>query len=97
MAYRTQPGEIRSALQSVLEGTGLGHLLLEKRLRESWVDFLGARAASLCDLESLRDGLLRIRVRDAVWRQELHFQKDALRKKANALLGGEAVKDIALG
>jgi len=96
MAYKTRPVDIRQALQGSLERSGLGHMLLEMRLREAWPQILGQKAAELCELISLKEGVLRMSVRDSVWRQELHFQRKALLRKANDALGAEVVKDIQL-
>jgi len=97
MARKTRPIGIRQALQGLLDNQGLSHLLGEQSLRKGWTALLGAKAAPLCELVSLQDGVLRIRVKDAVWRQELHFQRTAILQKANALLGGTVVKDVMLG
>jgi hypothetical protein len=87
MARKSHPIGIRQALQGLLDSEGLAHMLGEQTLR---------KAAPLCELISLKDGILHMRVRDSVWRQELHFQRAALIAKANALLGGAVVKDVFL-
>jgi predicted nucleic acid-binding Zn ribbon protein len=90
------PVPIKGALQETLQAQGLGHLLQEARLREKWTDLMGARAAGIAEMDSLRDGLLSVRVADAAWRTELHYQRDALLQKANQILGTNSVKDVRL-
>jgi predicted nucleic acid-binding Zn ribbon protein len=90
------PVSIQGALQETLQAQGLGHLLQEARLREKWTELMGKRAAGIAEMESLKDGLLSVRVADAAWRNELHYQRDALRLKANQILGMNTVKDVRL-
>lgn len=96
MAKKSHPVGIKQALQGMLDASGMAHLLAEQTLRKGWAAVLGAKAAPLCELITLRDGVLKVRVQDAVWRQELHFQRVAIIQKANALLGGPVVKDLVL-
>ena len=84
------PVSIAGALQETLQAQGLGFLLLEQRLRKRWRDVVGEKAESIAELDSLQDGVLRIRVADAAWRNELLYQCDALRQRANHILGGNA-------
>lgn len=87
---------ISQVLGSLLDQAGLSHLMYEEKLRARWVELMGPKAAAIAKLESLKGWTLRVRVESATWRNELHFQKDALRKRANELLGAELVKDIQL-
>ena len=90
------PIPIQGALQETLQAQGLGHLLQEARLRDKWKELMGERAAQIAEMDSLKDGLLSVRVADATWRTELHYQRDALRLKANQILGTNSVKDVRL-
>jgi predicted nucleic acid-binding Zn ribbon protein len=90
------PAPIRGALREALQAQGLGHLLHESRLRERWRELMGGKAARIAEMDSLKDGLLCVRVADAAWRSELHYQREALRKRANEILGMNVVKDVRL-
>ena len=90
------PVSIMGALQETLQTQGLWHLLHESRLRQQWVKLMGERAAGIAELDSLKDGLLSIRVADAAWRNELHYQREALRLRANQILGMNWIKDVRL-
>jgi predicted nucleic acid-binding Zn ribbon protein len=87
---------ISQVLGSLLDQAGLSHLMYEEKLRARWTELMGPKAAAIAKLESLKGWTLKVRVESATWRNELHFQKDALRKRANELLGAELVKDIQL-
>jgi predicted nucleic acid-binding Zn ribbon protein len=96
MAMSNAPVPIGGALQETLRAQGLGFLLHENRLRENWEKILGAKAAQIAKLESLKDFVLGIKVDEAVWRNELHYQREAIRQKANGILGAEIVREVRL-
>jgi hypothetical protein len=87
---------ISQVLGGMLDRAGLGHLLYEEKLRGNWAALMGPKAAGIARLESLTGWTLRVRVESATWRNELHFQKDAIRKRANEILGADLVKDVQL-
>jgi predicted nucleic acid-binding Zn ribbon protein len=96
MAMSNSPVPIGGALQEALRAQGLGFLLHENRLRENWEGILGAQAAKIAQLESLKDFVLCIQVDGAVWRNELHYQREAIRQKANGILGADIVREVRL-
>ncbi len=87
---------LSNALDQYLERSGLARFLLEERLRKQWSELMGAEAAKLAELVSLQDYRLRVRVANPVWRMELQHQRESIRIKANAVLGGELVREIIL-
>ena len=87
---------ISQVLGNVLDQAGLGFLAYEEKLRQHWTDLMGPRAAAIASLESLKGWTLRVRVESAAWRNELHYQKEALKRRANQILGAELVRDIQL-
>lgn len=90
------PVPIGGALQEALRIQGLGFLLHENRLRERWEEIMGDRAAGIARLESLKDFVLHVRVESAAWRNELHYQREAIRTRANGVLGANIVRDVRL-
>jgi predicted nucleic acid-binding Zn ribbon protein len=90
------PVPIGGALQEALRAQGLGFLLYEQKLREGWETVVGGPAAKVAALESLKDFVLHVRVEGAVWRNELHYQRDAIQKRANEVLGAEIVREVRL-
>jgi predicted nucleic acid-binding Zn ribbon protein len=90
------PVPIGGALQESLRAQGLGFLLYEQKLREQWTRVLGGKAAEVAQLESLKDFVLNVKVEGAVWRNELHYQCDAIRQRANEVLGADVVREIRL-
>ncbi len=83
-------------LESILNQAGLGHLLFEEKLRHNWLDLMGPKAAEITTLESLKGWTLKVKVENSVWRHELSYQREEMRKRANQILGSELVKDVIL-
>ena len=87
---------ISQVLGGMLDRAGMGHLLYEEKLRGNWAALMGPKAAAIAKLESLKGWTLKVRVESATWRNELHFQRDAIRKRANEILGADLVKEVHL-
>lgn len=87
---------LNQALSGVLSEAGLGHLLHEEKLRRNWETLLGSRAADIASLEGLKGWVLRVRVESSTWRNELSYQRETIRKKANEILGADLVRDVIL-
>ena len=96
MAAGYAPVSIHGALRETLDSLKLGFLLHEAKLRRRWNEVVGERAAEMAEMESLKDFVLSVRVSQAAWRQELHFQRDAIRARANGVLGSNLVRDVRL-
>ncbi len=87
---------IGGALQEMLQAQGLGFLMHENRLRQRWVDVVGEKLETIAMLESFKNGVVCIQVADATWRNELHYQRDVMKHKANQVLGSSLVKEVRL-
>lgn len=79
-----------------MDRAGMGHLMYEEKLRENWAALMGPKASAIAKLESLKGWTLKVKVESATWRNELHYQRETLRKRANEILGAELVKEIQL-
>lgn len=90
------PVGIHQALSGVLAEAGLSHLLHEERLRRNWAALLGPRASAMASLEGLKGWVLRVRVENSTWRNELNFQRETIRARANEMLGADLVRDVIL-
>ncbi len=87
---------ISTAVRGVLERAGLGYIVYEAKLRENWAALMGERAVEMAELDSLRDFRLKVRVRHSAWRQELHFEREEIRRRANGILGFDLVREVIL-
>lgn len=87
---------VSQVLEGMLDRAGLGHLFYEEKLRTNWAALMGPKASGIAVLESLKGWTLKVKVESSTWRMELHYQRDAIRKRANEILGADLVKDVML-
>jgi len=81
-------------LPRVIKKLGLERGIKEQRALELWKEVAGKAIKDKTVPLQVTDGVLSIKVRDSVWRQELYFLKEELRGKLNRSLGEEIIKDI---
>jgi predicted nucleic acid-binding Zn ribbon protein len=89
-----EPVRMKDALKRVL-----GSLGLEKRLKEAdaislWPDVVGERIAKVTSVLGFENGVLRVGVKDPIWRQELSMMGAEIKQKLNERLGSKIVEEI---
>lgn len=68
----------------------------EGKLPETWREIVGDRAADLTSELRLERHILHVRIRSSVLRQELFFQRDALRDEINRRSGLRLVNAVII-
>ncbi len=81
-------------LRGVIQRYGLEKAMLREQMPKHWAAVVGARLATISEIKSFEDGVLRVVVSDATWRMELTLRKEEIRHKLNDLIGQEAIKDL---
>ena len=66
----------------------------DARIWEIWDDVVGPAIAGNAQPAWIKEGRLRVRVSDSIWRQELEFSRETIKEKLNGKLGRSAVKKI---
>lgn len=87
---------MKDLLQEVLQKYKLEPALHRARVPEYWRQVVGERIASMSEVRSFEGGVLRVHVREAVWRSELTLRREELRHKLNSLAGGEMIREIII-
>lgn len=87
-------GTVAEALESAL-----GNLDSATKVRESmalgyWERVVGPQAAAATEPESVREGVLFVRTKSAVWSQELTFLKARILAELNRRIGRPVIKDL---
>lgn len=84
-------------------GTLLAEALRDPaRIREAlgvwpaWEDAVGPQVAAAARPVSLRNGVLLVYVRNPVWLQELHSQREVLLRRVQRVAAGAAVRELRL-
>ena len=63
-------------------------------LAASWSDVVGDRLAAECEPARLENGSLLIRATSGAWGAQVNFLGEAIRARANEVLGTDAVRDV---
>ena len=86
--------QLAQFLQRIVGQLGLEGPLEDQRIVELWPEVVGEKIAEVSEAEAVRDGVLYVRVANAVWRNELSLEKDRIlalfRERGNC----ERLKDI---
>lgn len=87
----SRPHRVAATLQQVVQRFDPERRLDIYRI---WGTVVGAAIAARAQPQSVRDGVLAVRVQGAAWMQELQFAKEDIRQRLNAALGAERIRDI---
>lgn len=95
-AHTAQPEKIGVLLDEILlkiKRPENGQLI---RLRSEWGNIVGRMLERFCEPESLRDGILMLKVRHSALLVELRPSCDLICRKVNTILGKKACKEVRL-
>ena len=93
---RKEPESLGSVLQQYLVAIGADKHIKEIRVAREWDKIVGPTIARNTDDISLKDGVLTLKFRSAIVRNEISMRKTALQKLLNDAVGGEVVKSIII-
>ena len=82
------------ALQDMLRTQDLQEALRPHKARAIWAEVVGPEIAGATNAEAVRGGVLFVRVKSAVWSNELTFYKQDILNRINGRLGGRVLSDI---
>jgi len=88
------PRPIGDLLAKVISGLGIERSLDEARMVEAWADLAGPAIIAVTHSVWVRRGKLFVKVTSATWRQELHLQREDWRRRINAHVGADLVKEV---
>ena len=72
----------------------LAQALRPHMAKVKWEEVVGPQVAGVTQVESVRDGILFVRVKNSVWANELTLLKDDMLRRLNLALGGYIIRDI---
>ena len=85
---------ISEAIQELTQSFGIDKKLRQYEAVTRWASIVGPQIAGETEPQKIEKGLLLVRVRKGVWRNELSMRKAEIIAKINKAIGIEAVKDI---
>jgi predicted nucleic acid-binding Zn ribbon protein len=87
---------LNDVLNRMMRQLGIEDQVLENGAIGYWAEVAGPKIAQNTKAERVIDGVLFVKVKNDVWRNELLFFKDELIKKINSRLGKSLIHDIKL-
>lgn len=99
MTRKQRPVMVKAAatgplLKQLLQQWGLEGKLREYAAWQVWDEVVGPQIAARARPARVRDGVLEVRVDQAVWMQQLQLLKPKILARLNERLGGEVLRDI---
>jgi predicted nucleic acid-binding Zn ribbon protein len=93
---RAPPAAIGDLLGELRERRGWAKRLEGARVHEEWPTIAGPQIALHTEPVRLHGGVLVVRVDSPAWATEVRYLSEALRARANEVLGGEQVERVVL-
>ncbi len=85
---------IGQAIEQLVQNLGIQAKLQQYEAVNRWASIVGTRIAKESEAVRIEKGVLIVRVRTGVWRNELNMRKQEIIARLNEAIGSEAVKDI---
>jgi len=93
---RSRTAAIGGVLHDLLQQRGVAERLREYKAWQIWNDVVGPQIAARAQPCRIRDGVLEVRVDQAVWMQQLQLLKPKILSRLNERLGGPIFADMFL-
>ena len=85
---------LKQAIEEAIDSTGIKSALSQEAAVVLWGSVVGETVSSVTKAERVESGVLIVKVETAVWRQELHMQKEEIINKINKKIGTRAIREI---
>ncbi len=93
-ASKHNSARLGNLLDGILSRLGLAHKLGGWRVAANWDEIVGESIAKASHAVKFDNETLLVSVPDAVWRQQLSLEVDAILEKIHSFPGGKAVRKI---
>ena len=85
---------LKKAIEEAIDSAGIKSALSQEAAVVLWGSVVGETVSSVTKAERVESGVLIVKVETAVWRQELHMQKEEIINKINKKIGTRAIREI---
>lgn len=83
-----------SVINQLLDRMGIAEKVNDSKIVAAWDDVVGAKIARFTTAQSIENGILTVKVKNPIWRNELTYLKEEIKYKLNKTAGKFVVKDI---
>ncbi|MEM8599433.1 MAG: DUF721 domain-containing protein [Bacteroidota bacterium] len=90
----SSPQSLGAVLQSVIDRMGARQRIDEVRAVEQWAHLAGPTVNGVTSKVWVREGVLFVHLTSAMWRHQLHLQRERWRERLNQQLGREVIREI---
>jgi len=91
---RIKPEILGEILRKILKKRNIPHTATDRYLLDTWRRAVGPQIAAQTHPDTLKRGILFVRVSAPVWLHQLRFMKEEILGKINELNGKEAVRSL---
>lgn len=85
---------VGQAIEELAQNFGIRSKLQQYEAVNQWASIVGQHIAKESEAVRIEKGVLIVRVRTGVWRNELNMRKQEIIDRLNQAIGNEVVKDI---
>lgn len=89
-----QNSDIVSILMEFCNRLNITESLKEKSVYVDWEKVVGAEISAVSKVKSVKDGVMQVRIKDAVWRQELNYLENDIISKINKYYNKQIITKI---
>lgn len=85
---------VGQAIEELVQNFGIRAKLQQYEAVNQWASIVGPHIAKEAEAIRIEKGILIVRVRTGVWRNELNMRKQEIIDRLNQAIGNQVVKDI---
>ena len=86
--------QLKSALNTALKRENLDKAMRQNKALFIWEDVVGKPVAKNCTPEEVKQGVLIVRAKTPVWRNEIAIKKKEIVEKLNSKVGKKIIMDM---
>jgi len=83
-----------NAIRELVDFLDVDDIITEQTAITKWEQVVGEKIAQVAQPKSIKKGILKVKVKNSVWRQELTFMKEDIVQKLNNELHSKIVSEI---
>jgi predicted nucleic acid-binding Zn ribbon protein len=91
---KKQPEPFALALDKFVHSVGITKKMKQFSIITSWAEIVGEQIAKVTEAERMNNGILFVKTKSAVWRNELSMRRMEILQKVNTAAGSKLVKEI---
>ena len=96
MAMRKNDQKIGEIIGSLMQDPKYKPKLYQKKIEQTWQDMMGVWVGRETRSIRVKDGVLTLRISSSALREELHFMREKIKERINAMLGENFIQEVVV-